>query len=196
MKMKIKISKTTLIFLVGGIFVILAIGLVMTYSQNDKERSRLKEEVASAQLKLKKYSAQELLSQKKELESRLTGAESQLTTAKTSLYQSIESIADTSTLFNIATECKEVEVTKIESPGITTGNIEKVTLSVLPITITIEGEVLKLIDFIHKWTEQYPTGMPKSVEITVPEPPADETETEQGKPSATIGLFIHSFRGE
>jgi len=195
-----KLSKATFIFLAVGIFVILAASLGMTYSQRNREQSQLKEELALAQQRLKKYPAQELSSQKKELESQLAKAESQLKAAKDSLYKSIESIETTDALFKIAKSCN-VEVTGIRSPGVTTQQLEGVTLSSLPLTVTVEGNVLNLIDFVSKWTEGYQTGAVKSVEITVPEPPEEKTaeqggtKIEEQKPSAIINVFIYTYEG-
>lgn len=199
-----KISKTTVIFLLIGIIVILAAGMGMAYTRYDREQSLLNEEIALAQLRLNKYPAQELASQKEDAQSRLAQAESQLSIAKASLHQSIESIEASNVIFDLAEECY-VEVTEIQSPGIATHKIGEVELSFLPITVTIEGEVLNFNDFVYKWTQEYPTGVVESVEITVPEPPSEEEiakaeeageEIEEEKPSAVIKLLIHNYGGD
>lgn len=187
----IKLSKVTWIFLTIGIFGILAFSLNMAYSQQSQERSRLNEELSSAQLRLKQYPTHQLSSQQKELESRLAKAESQLIATKASLFQSIESIQASDTIFDIAEICNNVEVTEISSSSVTTETLEGVVLSVLPLTVTIEGDVLDLIDFISKWTKEYPTGVVKTVEIGIPE--LIEEEEEAGKPSAIINLLIYTY---
>ena len=189
-----KLSKTTWIFLVIGIFIILAAGLGMAYSQQHQEQSRLNEELALAQLRLNKYPPQQVSSQKEELESQLAKAESQLKAARASLYQSPESIEASDALFDLAQLCN-VEVTEISSPGLTTEALDGVTLSVLPLTVTVEGDVLNLIDFIYRWTEEYSTGMVKSAEIGVPRT-TEEEETVGCKPSAIINLLIYSYEGD
>jgi len=194
----IKLSKVTWIFLASGIFAILFASLGMVYSQQGNEQSRLSEELALAQLRLKKYPAQqlELASQQEELENRLAKAESQLRTAKISLNQSIQSIEASNALFELAEDC-QVEVTELSSPGMAAEQMEEVTLSSQPLTVTVEGDVDDLIDFIYKWTHEYSTGVVKSVEISVPEPVDEEAEeeTEEEKPSATINLLIYTYEG-
>ena len=195
-----KFSKTTWIFLAVGIFIIALASLGMVYSQQGKEQSQLDEELALAQLRLKKYPAQqlELASQQEELESRLAKAEAELRTAKTSLRQSTESIEASDALFELAEDC-HVEVTEISSPGVANQTLDEISLSALPLTVTVEGDVLNLIDFIYQWTHEYPTGVVKSVEISVPEPAEEEeeeeAEIEEQMPSATINMLIYTYEG-
>lgn len=207
----LKLSKKAWLLLAGGIFIILAAGLGMVYSQQGDERGQLNEELALARLRLENYPAQqlELTSQQKKLESRLAMAKSQLKNAKTSLSRSTESIEASGGLFEIAGDC-HVEVTEISSPGPTTRELEGVTLAVLPLTVTVEGEVLDLIDFVSRWTGDYATGVVESVEISVPLPPGEEEEgeveeteeeeeeeeEEQKQPSAVINLLIYSYEGD
>ncbi|GAI66429.1 unnamed protein product, partial [marine sediment metagenome] len=101
----------------------------------------LSEELALAQLRLKKYppQLQELASQQEELENRLAKAELQLRTAKISLNQSIQSIEASNALFELAEDC-QVEVTELSSPGVAAEQMEEVTLSALPLTVTVEGD--------------------------------------------------------
>ena len=205
-----KISRTTLMFLVSGIFVIAVFILGMAYSQYDEQQSRLNDEIASAQLMLKRYPAQQFSSQKEEMESRLAKAETELSIAKASLYQSTESIEATDVIFNLA-EAAAVEVTKISSAGLTTEKVEGVQLSVLPISVTVQGDIINFIDYIYKWTQEYRMGRVLSVEITVVEPveeeemveveeveeeEEEEIEVEEEIPSATINLLIYNYEGD
>lgn len=207
-----KLSKKALFLLAGGIFVILAAGLGMAYSQQGDEQDRLNEELALARLRLENYPAQqlELTAQQKKLEGRLAMAKSQLKNTKAGLSRSTESIEASGGLFEIAGDC-HVEVMEISSPGPTTRELEGVTLAVLPLTVTVEGEVLDLIDFVSRWTGDYSTGVVESVQISVPLPPGEEEEegeveeTEEGeeeavieeqKPSAVINLLIYGYEGD
>jgi len=195
-----KLSKTALLFLAIGIFVILAAILGMSYHRQGQEQSRLNEELSLVQLRFKKLPAQEQLSsQQGELESRLAKAESQLKSAKTSLYWFLQSIEASELFFELA-EASQVEVTNISSPGLATETLEEVDLSGLSLTVTVAGDVPNLIDFIYKWTKEYPTGVVESVEIIVPEvtdeeAEEEETETEEEKPSATVNLLIYTYEG-
>ena len=198
----IKLSTTSWIFLIIGIFGILVLSLNVAESQQSQEQDQLNEEIALVQKRLMKYPAQQISAQKEELESQMAKAESQLKVAKVGLYWSTESIEASDALFEVA-EASLTEVTGISSPGVTTEELEGVTFSVLPLTVTIEGDVLNLVDFVYKWTHEYPTGVVQSVAITVPEVTEEEeevegaaTETEEEKPSATINLLIYSYEGD
>ena len=197
-----KLGKVSRIFLGIGILGILAVSLSMAHNQQSKEQNRLKGEVILAQQRLKIFPAEQLASKKSELESHLARAELQLKATKDRLYQSLESIEASDALFEIAKAC-HAEITAISSQCLTTKALEEVTLPVLMLTVRVEGEVFTLIDFISKWTEKYPTGMVKSVEISVPEVTEEEAvmerpkpETEEEKPSATVNLLLYSYKGD
>ena len=90
-----------------------------------------------------------------------------------------------------------MEIVEISSPGLANEELEGVTLAVLSLVVTVEGdEEADLIDFIVAWTEEYPTGVVESVEITVPEPPEDEEETAEELTSADIRLLIYTYEGD
>ncbi len=198
-----KVSKTALIFLGVGIFVILVAILGMTYSQQTQEQSRLNQELSLAQLRLKEYASQQLSSQQAELESQLTQLEARLKVVKDGLYQSIQSIEVTETLYEITetlyevAETSDVEIVEISSPGLATEELEGITYSFLSLAVTVEGDVRDLIDFIDAWTEKYPTGVVELVEMTVPLPEEEEEleEEELEKPSADIRLLIYTYEG-
>ncbi len=195
------ISKSTLISLAVGIFVIMVAGLGVVYFGQGQEQSRLNEELSLAQLnmlKLEGYPAQlqQLVSQHKELENKLTQTESQINTAKASLDQSLGSIEASGALFEIA-DTSNVEVTEISSPGINTTTLEGITLSSIRLIVTAEGEVFDLIDFVYNWTKQYPTGVVQSVEMTIPKTIAGElepeVEEEEKMPSVIVNILIYSY---
>jgi len=196
-----KLSTTSWIFLTIGIFGILVLSLNVAYAQQSQEQSQLNEEVALVQKRLLKNPPQQISSQKSELESRLAKAELQLKVTKVGLYWSLESIEASDALFELA-EASYVEVTEISSSGVSSELLEGVDFSILLLTVTIEGDVLNLVDFIYKWTHEYPTGVVQSVAITVPEVVEEEEETEEAeeaeeeKPSAIINLLIYSYEGD
>ena len=187
-----KLSRTALIFLVTGVLVIILAGLSMVYSQEIQEQSQLNEQLTLARFRLEKYPAQELASQKAELETRLAEAETELRLTKIGLYYSIQSIEASDALFDLA-EASLVEVIKIDSTGVGDKQIGEVPLSALSLTVTVEGEVLNLVDFVFNWIKEYPTGIVESVEINVPEAVEGEEEKE---PSAIINLLIYSYEYE
>ena len=188
-----KLSKRVWIILAIGIFVIAFAGINMAYSKQDEEQSRLNEELSLAQLRLTKQPSPQLSSRQTELESQLAQLETQLKNVKGGLFQSIESIEATHTLFNAAETCG-VEIIEISSLGLTSKELEGLPCSVLTLTAKAEGEVSKLISFILKLSEEFPTGVVETVEIDVPEVTEEEEETE--KPSANFKLCIHTYEGD
>jgi len=197
-----KLSKTAWIVLTVSIFAIAFASLNTAYSRQGQEQSRLNEELSLVQLRLTKYSPEELSSQQRELESQLARAESQLEATKASLSQSIQSIEATDTLFEVA-EAYGVEIIEISSLGLTSKTLEGITCSVLTLTAKAEGDVPNLINFTLELSKNFPTGVVESVEISVPEATEEEgetgeeeTEEELGKPSANLRLCIYTYEGD
>jgi len=192
-----KLGKTARIFLVSGIVVVLFASLGMTYYQQVKEQSRLTQELSSAELllvkQLAKYPPEEFSNQKKELEIKLARTGLRLEDVKANLRQSIESIETTDTLFEVAQTFK-VEIVAIESPGVTTRDLEWVTYSILSLTATVEGDMPNLIDFIRELSEKFPTGVVESVKIEVPG--VLDEEEELARPSAEVLLVIYTYEGD
>lgn len=185
----LKISKTGWIILGVGIGIIALASLGAVRLGQLQEQSRLREGLPLAKLELKGVQLEGLVSQQQELEQRLSQTLSQFETAKAMLSPSIESINLTDTLFEIAETC-EVEITRLSSTGLTSGDLNGITCSVLPLTVRVEGEVTSLISFIARLNSDLTTAVLNSVEISVSEPTADE------KPSATIGLAIYTYQGD
>jgi len=159
----------------------------MAYFREGEEQSGLSLELDATQLLLSKQSAklstEEFSNQQQELESRLTRAESQISTAKTKLRQSIESSEVTDTLFEVA-ETSAVEIIEISSAGVTSESLEEISLSVFALTVKVEGEVPNLIDFFFELSQQFPTGVSESIEINAEEQ------------LATFILRIHTYEGD
>ena len=184
-----KLSKTSWLLLTLGIFVIALAGLGTVYYQQVNQQDRLNEELASAQLKLKGIKLEQLSNQQGELENRLSQTISQPETAKTVLSQPTGSIATSSILFDTAA-AYGVEVTEISSPGLTSGDLEGITCSILPLTVRVEGDVSDLVSFLTKLNDKLTTGIVKSVAIIIPETTSEE------KTSANIQLVIYTYQGD
>ena len=195
----LKLSKKAWIVLAIGIFIIAFASLNMAYSQQGQEQIRINQELSLAQLRLARFSPEELSSQQQKLENRLAHTEWKLEVAKASLRQLIESIEVTDTLFEVA-ETSGVEIIEINSPGLTSEELEGVAYSILALTAKVEGNVPNLINFILELNRKFPTGVLESVEIVVPGVIEGETGGEEieepAKPSAKLELFIHTYEGD
>jgi hypothetical protein len=122
-----------------------------------------------------------------ELERELNKTDSQSESAKTVLSQQIGSIAISDILFNIA-EASEVTVIELNSAGIGSEELAGVACSVLPLNAKVEGELTALVNYITTLNSNLPTGIVKSVEISI----AGATSN---KASANIQLVVYGYRG-
>ena len=185
----LKLSKTTLLVIVIGIFVVVGIGLNMVRSQQVSEQSQLNEELALAKAKLDRIQPDKLSSQQAELEEQLSQATSQFEVVRAMFSQSIGSIAVTSSLFDIAKE-HDVEVTEMTSSGLASDSLEGVSCSVISLTAKVEGDVPNLVNFITKLNSHFTTGVVKSITITIPETTSGENV------SADIQLAVYTPQGD
>ena len=191
-----KLGKTGYLFVILGVVAAIFAGLWVMRSQQAQEQERLYEELSVAAVKLDNFSSDELLSQQAELEGQLSQTLSQLETTKATISQSAESISVSGTLFDIA-ELAGVEVTAISSAQPSLSKWQEIPCLVLPLTVTIEGDVPSLISFIAKVDRALTTAVIKSAVITIPEATdGEESSAEVQLPSANIQLGIYSYQGE
>ena len=183
------LSKTSWIILTVGISIIAFASLGFARAQQLHERNQLNEELSTAELRLNRLQLSQLSSQREELEKQLTESIAQLETTKTILSQPAESIAASSTLFNIAETC-DVEITEISSSGLASGDLEGITCSVLPFTVRAEGVISSLMSFIFTLNDDFITGAVESVDISVSE------NTTEERSSANIRLLIYTYKGD
>lgn len=189
-----KLGKTSWLILGAGIFIIVFASLGTINSQRLQERSQLNEELAIAEARLNKLQLTELSSNKERLEMQLEQTISQFEAAKATLTQPTIAIDVSDNLYRIA-EAAGVEITEISSTGLTNGDLEGITTSVLPFTTTVEGNVSNLINFVTRLNADFMTGVVKSVEITSPNATSSNT-TGEDKPWANIRLVVHTYQGD
>ena len=123
-----RISKTTWLVLVVGIFIIAAASLSVAYFQRDKEHTQLSEELDVAQTRLGNIQIEPLSSQNKALEQQLGYTVTQLEDARSTLSQSMPSIIASGNLFDIADECGVV-IIEIRSSGLSSGGLADITFT-------------------------------------------------------------------
>ena len=152
----------------SGILVIALAGLGMAYSRQSSDQDQLNQELAQAQLILDKAASDELLTQKDELEKRLTEGQSQIQILKTNLSPELQSIESNDDLFITAEKC-DVEVMRIRSTAPKSKKLNGLDYAALEFRVRLEGDVADIIRFIHMWTEEHPTGLVQTVRITIPE---------------------------
>jgi type II secretory pathway pseudopilin PulG len=192
----LKLGKTGYLFVILGVVAAIFAGLWVRRSQQTQEQERLSEELSVAAVKLDNFNSDELLSQQVKLEEQLNQTLSQLEATKAEISQSTDSISVSGTLFDIA-ELAEVEVTSISSGQPSVSKWQEIPCLVLPLNVTVEGDVPNLITFIGKVDRTLTTAVIRSAVITIPEATdGEESSAEVQLPSANIQLGIYSYQGE
>jgi len=194
----LKLGKTGYLFVILGVVAAIFAGLWVMRSQQTQEQERLSEELSVAAVKLDNFNSDELLSQQAKLEEQLNQTLSQIEATKAEISQATDSISVSGTLFDIA-ELAGVEVTSISSAQPSVSTWQGIPCLVLPLNITVEGDVSNLITFIGKVDRTLTTAVIRSAAITIPEATDGEessAETEVQLPSANIQLGIYSYQGE
>lgn len=198
-----KLSKTGWLIMGIGIFAILLASFGVVYSSQTHERVGLSDDLAQAQLILAKSAPEELSAQERRLESQLAQVKSQFEAARARLSRSVDGIEIADSLLDVADDC-DVDVVGLESSAPEDKELEGVTYSVLPIKVTVGGDlpedVPKLINFVLALDKEFPDAEVESVEINVPLPEEEEQEEEEEEeepeePSATIKLNFYIYKG-
>jgi len=180
-----KISKTTQWILTIGIFAVLLVAAGVVYGRQMGEQNQLSLDIAQAQRDFPKYSEQ-----KKDLEMRLSQAESRLVSVQNESRQYTESIEINEALFEAADEAN-VTITRLSSSPPADEEVNGFTYRVFSLSITAEGEVVDLIRFSMKLSERFSAATIESVKIDVPE--AGEEGTSEGKPTITLQVKVYAY---
>lgn len=182
-----KLTRTSWIFILVGIVVIVFVGLGVAFAQQSKERRSLDAELRGVEVRLKEVGVEQLISQEAALKQGLSQASAGFDSAKSKFSNSTSSIAVSDTVFAAAT-ANGVTVLDYSSSAPTTGKIETVNALTLPVTARVEGSVTALINFIDRLNHEFPTGLIKSVDVNMPEGGGE-------KASAELRLVIYSYQG-
>ena len=213
-----KLTKTSWIILVIGVFIIAIGSVYWLYLQERPKQTELNAQLSVVQAQLPKLAAERasLESTLTELEDKLAQVTSQLKTAKAVFPASVQSIEVDELLFGMAdnwgleitsltaSEPSDLEVeVEVEMEGI---EVEDITYLVTYFAVDVDGEVTDILDFIHTIVthRDFDTATVELVNITVPEPLteaekeelSEEELAEREMPSARINIDIYSYQGE
>lgn len=172
-----KISKTARWILTIGILAILLVGLGVNYARQIVEQSRLSADIAQAQQDFIKYTGQ-----KKDLEARLSEANSRIASVQNQFRQYTESIEINETLFQAA-EDANVTINKLACALPEKEELNSIAYQVFTLSITAEGEVVALLNFVEKLSDRFPSSSINSIKITVSE--------EKGSLSLSMKIYAH-----
>lgn len=184
-----KLSKTSWLLLVIGIFIIALTGLGVVRYQQIQEANQLRKELALTGAELNRVQLEPLSSQREELETQLSQVIAQFEAAMATFSQSAGSISTIDILFDIA-ETHGVEIVELGSSGPVKGDLEGVPCSVLSLEVMAEGVVADLVGFITELNSAFATGVVQSVEIGIPGAIGEVAS------SATIQLVIYTYQGD
>jgi hypothetical protein len=214
-----KLSKTALLVLGIGVFIIAFATLFSISSGQKGEQAQISDNLATAQSLLPK-----LIAEREDLEGQLANWESEVAEATSSLSKSearypktVESIENDETLFLMADECdllireltasepadKEVKSEEVEdidiTYAVTTFEVVVRSKESPPSTagdfeLYIDEFLANVLDFIHiiATSEEFNIGTINLVTIENLEPPEEVEEGGTG-PEATIDLIIYGF---
>lgn len=188
--MKARISKTTRIVLAVGILVVVLLTLGMAYRGQLEEQSRLNNEIFTARQEATSIPLTQLSATQADLTAQLSASDAEIASDKDILKQSTDVIKVADTLLQIADKNK-VALTGISSIGLGDQTVEKVTCNTLPLTLKVEGGMPDIIQFILDMNENFPTGVIKTMDVTV----YDTAQNPDKLPTANINLIIYSYEG-
>ncbi len=186
-----KIGRPARWILTIGILAILLGGLSVNYGRQIAEQRRLNADTVQAQLDFRKYDkyAAAYAAEREELETRLSQANSRITSPQSKFRQYTESIEIDEALFQAAEEAN-VTITRLSSSLPEDEELNGITYRIFTLSIAAEGELVALLNFGNKVSAGVSTATIESVKINVPE--VEEGESAE-KASITLGLKIYAY---
>ena len=185
----LKLSKTSLLILLAGIFIVIVAGLGLTRSQQTQAQGQLDEELSIAEMRLNKLQETQLRQQQEELQKQLDESAIRLAAAKDKLRHSVESIDVTDEFFAIA-QSSGVAVASVSSSTIKSGELKGVGCSVITLNAVVAGDVPDFISFIISLNNDFTTGVVESAQMSIPE------TADAGESSTNIKMVVHAYEGD
>jgi len=152
-------------------------------ARQSAEKTRLEQEISA----LEENITEDLQQRSQRDSSTETSAE--LEAAKAQLSIQTDSIDANEALFEIARRYG-VMVTETMVANESAADLAGVTCSTLPVTVSVEGEVLQLVEFIMALNTEVPNGLVGEARASVPSASSDAL------PWADVSLAIYSYQGE
>jgi hypothetical protein len=177
----VKLSKTSWIFMGGGVILIAGLFLGMSLMQQTSQAQDLTSKLTLAKNKLAGLNTDSLAAQKEQLTQQINQYDPQIKDIKVQLSSSKDSIDITDTILYDGQTYK-VHIYSIDSPGISSENLAGTDFEILSASIKVEGAINDIANFIYSFSSIFPTGLIKSVEITVGE-------------TTEINLVIYNYKG-
>ena len=159
-----KLSKTAQWILAIGILAVLLVTAGVVYGRQMAERSQLNSDIARANQDFIEFTEQ-----RRDLETRLSQAESQLSNRQSEFHKSTQSIEITQGLFETAKEAY-VTLTDITCPLPEGQTVNGIACQVFSLSLTVEGDNLaQLLNFTTKLGKRFPDATIESPRIGISE---------------------------
>ncbi len=184
-----KLSKTTWLIIAAIVFLVALVGVGRSYLQLVSDRKQVEKQLGAAQTRLKGIKLDELSSNQTDLEKQLSQAESQLEVAKATLPKSLEDVAISSSLFDLA-KAHGVEVARITFSGTANETVGGVVWSVTSLTVIFEGDAPHILGLAINMGERFETAIVNSEKIAIPGTDSSENA------SAEVQLSIYASQGD
>ena len=179
-----KISKQTRWILTIGILAILLVSLGVNYNRQKTEQDELSANIAQAHQDFIRYTIQNS-DQGKDSEARLSKVNPRLATLHDEFESPTESIEISAALFEAA-GAANVTITGLSSSTPAGEKVNDIAFHVFSLSISAEGEVKALLNFMANLSSRFPNSSINSVNISISE----------GKPSLNLNIKIYTYEAK
>ncbi|MBN1160526.1 MAG: hypothetical protein JXA17_01060 [Dehalococcoidales bacterium] len=183
-----KFSKTGLLILATGAFIVVLAGLGVTRFSQTSEQDSLNEALAISETRLDLMNLQPLQVQMAELEEQLDESEILLAEAKLRLVQSVISVNVTDKFYEIAAYhgiiVDTISTTKNQAQDYT-----GVPCTMITINAMVTGDLEHVIDFIAGLNNNFTTGFVQSAQIAI------EDEEDESGTISNITMIVYTYEG-
>lgn len=157
-----KLSKTAQWILAIGILAVLLVSAGVFYARQMAERSQLNSDIARANQDFVQFTQQ-----RRDLQTRLSQAQSRLSSLQSEFYESTESIEIDEGLFETAEEA-HVTLTDISCSVPKRQKVNGIDFQVFSLSLTVEGDNLaELLSFTTKLGKRFPDATIESPRISI-----------------------------
>jgi hypothetical protein len=183
-----KLSKTGLLILAAGTFIVVLAGLGITRYGQISEQTKLNDELSLSVMRLDNIDLKPFQVQLAELQEQFKDNEIQVEEAKNRLVQTVISVDVTDKFYEIAAY-NSVIVNTIGTTKNQTEAYESVQFSIITINAAVTGDLSHVIDFIAGLNDNFDTGFVRSAQITITDAAAENGTT------ANVMMIVYSYEG-
>ncbi len=181
-----KLSKTGLLVLAAGAFIVVLAGLGITRYNQISEQDDLNKALSVSETRLNVIDLEPLELQKAELQEQLIASESLLEEAKERLIQSVVSVNVTAKFYEIAAYYGVI-VDSIGTNKNALGSYEGVTCTLINVSSIVTGYLSHIIDFIAGLNNNFSTGFIQAVQMDITD------DTLENGTTAVIQMVVYTY---